>query len=96
MPLEDLNEMIGQTVLVGITYVDPDGGVVHQDQFAGVVQQVEPLVAIDRGADEAFTLPPDLGAFDRAQPGEYRLGTNGETVVDPDYVSTWTVRAPVT
>jgi len=53
-------------------------------------------VAIDRGADEAFTLPPDLGAFDRAQPGEYRLGTNGETVVDPDYVSTWTVRAPVT
>ena len=54
--------LIGQTVLVGITYVDQDGGVVDQDQFAGIVQTVEPLVAIDRGADEAFTLPPDLAA----------------------------------
>ena len=92
--LEDLREMIGQRVLVGITYLNAQGEVVDQDQFAGIVQAVEPLVAIDRGTDQAFTLPPEPDAFERGQPGEYKLRSTGETIVDPDYVSTWTVRAP--
>jgi hypothetical protein len=92
--LEDLNEMIGRRVLVGITYLDAQGEVVDQDEFAGIVQAVDPLVSLDRGADELFTLPPEPDAFDRGQPGEYKLRSTGETIVDPDYVSTWTVRAP--
>jgi hypothetical protein len=92
--LDDLSEMIGRRVLVGITYVDAQGVVVNQDQFAGIVQEVEPLVAIERGSGDPFTLPPEPAAFERAQAGEYRLRSSGETVIDPDFITTWTVRAP--
>jgi hypothetical protein len=81
-------------VLVGITYVDATGDVVGRDQFAGIVRAVDPTVSIDRGSSEPFTLPPDPSAFDRGQPGTYTLRTTGETVVDPEFVTTWTVRAP--
>ena len=96
MALEDLREMIGRRLLVGITYVDADEEVVDQVEYAGIVREVEPLVSIDQGADEPSTLPPEPAAFERAEPGEYRLRSTGEVVVDPDYISTWTVKAPPT
>ena len=86
--------MIGRRVLVGITYVDAQGEVVEQVQFMGIVQAVDPLVSVDTGADDPFTLPPEPNAFARGQPGVYTLRSPGESIVDPDYVSTWTVRAP--
>ena len=42
-------------------------------------------------AGEIFNLPPDLRSFERASPGEYRLKSTGEMVVDPDYLCTWTI-----
>jgi hypothetical protein len=57
------------------------------------VTSVDPLVAIDVGNDEPFTLPPEPDAFDVAGPGHYRL-QSGETIVDPDFLSTWRVIAP--
>jgi len=94
MTVEDLDELIGRRLLVGITYVDAEGEVVDQLQFAGIVREVDPLVSIERGDDDPFTLPPEPEAYERGQPGEYRLRATGEVVVDPDYVTTWTVRAP--
>jgi hypothetical protein len=92
--IEDLAEMIGHRVLVGITYLDARGDVVEQEQFAGTVRAVDPLVSIDRGAGEPFTLPPEPNALARGHPGTYRLRETGETVVDPDFVTTWTVHPP--
>lgn len=86
--------MVGQQLLVGITYVSADDEVVSQLEFAGLVREVDPLVSIDRGSEEPFTLPPEAAAFDRAEPGEYRLRSTGEVVVDPGFITTWTVRAP--
>lgn len=94
MAVEDLRAMVGKQLLVGVTYVNAEDEVVNQLQFAGIVLDVEPLVSIQRGAGEPFTLPPEPAAFDHAQPGEYQLRSTGETVVDPDYVTTWTVQAP--
>jgi hypothetical protein len=34
---------------------------------------------------DIFTLPPALEAFAPAPPGEYRLRSTGEVVVDPDF-----------
>jgi hypothetical protein len=91
----DLADMVGKRLLAGITYLDDAGEVVDRLQFAGTVLAVEPLVAIDRaGDDEPFTLPPDPDAYDPAGPGECRLHTTGEVVVDPDFLTTWTVQAP--
>ncbi len=94
MAITDLRQMIGKTVLVGITYLDSVEEIVDQVQFAGVVTSVDPLIAIEWGDAEPFTLPPEADAFDAADPGEYRLRSTGEVVVDPDYVTSWTVAAP--
>jgi hypothetical protein len=94
MAIEDLRDMVGKTLLVGITYLDASDQIVDRVEFAGVVTAVEPLVAIEWGDDDPFELPPDAEAFDLAGPGEYRLRSTGEIVVDPDYLTSWTVSAP--
>jgi hypothetical protein len=38
-----------------------------------------------------YWLPPDGRAFEEAPPGEYRLRSTGEVVIDPDYLATWTI-----
>ncbi|MDJ0767859.1 MAG: hypothetical protein QNJ12_03660 [Ilumatobacter sp.] len=94
MAIDDLGQLIGRSVLVSIRYLDADGEVASRLQFAGIVTAVDPLVEIDHGDDVPFTLLPEPDAFDPAPPGEYRLRESGETVVDPDVTSTWTVTPP--
>lgn|GEM_PF-6523666 len=93
--ISDLSQMIGKTLLVGITSLDSDGLVVERVQFAGAVIAVDPLVTIIRhGTSMAFTLPPSLDGFFFGVPGEYRLRDSGGIVVDPDFVTTWAVHNP--
>jgi hypothetical protein len=40
---------------------------------------------------DIFTLPPAPEAYAPAPPGEYRLKTTGEVVVDPDFTCTYEV-----
>ena len=90
VPADGLEALLGKRLLVGISYVKANGEVDEEVQFVGTVTSVDPLVAIDRGDGRTFTLPPDPDAFERAAPGEYRLRSTGEVVIDPDFVSTWT------
>lgn len=92
--LKDLDQMVGASLLVRITYLRPDDTVEHVAEFAGVVTSVDPLVQIERGGDRPFTLPPDADAFEVAVPGHYCLHSTGEIVVDPKYTTTWTVHPP--
>ena len=48
------------------------------------------------GLGETYRLPPDLRPLRRAAPGEYRLPTTGEMVIDPDLLCTWSVTKPRT
>jgi hypothetical protein len=89
--------MIGAVVLIGITRRSPAGD--EQEQMHGVIQSVDPDNGVEiilSGAREGETcrLPPDLGSFQPAPPGEYRLRSTGEVVVDPDYISQWTIEPP--
>jgi hypothetical protein len=95
-PISDLSELLGKSVLVGITRVDHQDELVGQDQFHGRVESLDDGLVHIRvaGSGDDFTLPPDASAFTRAQPGHYRLRATGEVVVDPDFTSSWTVRAP--
>lgn len=95
-PISELSELLGKSVLVGITRIDPRGEVVAQEQFHGVVISIdEGLVHLRvAGRDEHFSLPGDLTAFAPAKPVNYRLRATGEIVTDPDFTSSWTVRAP--
>lgn len=94
MGVQDLDQMVGASLLVRITYLRTDDTVEHIAEFTGVVTSVDPLVQIERGGDEPFTLPPEPDAFEIAEPGHYRLHSTGEIVVDPEYTTIWTVRPP--
>jgi hypothetical protein len=91
---EQLRELIGHRLLVGITYLDADGSVTATRQFCGQVLDVaDGVVVVERpGEAEPAVLPADAAAYRRAEPGSYTLAGTGETVRDPDFVSTWTLR----
>jgi hypothetical protein len=94
--------LVGRTVLLGLTFADAGGEVIEQTQRHGVIEEVD----ADRGIGvrlvgpglpwngELYRLPPTLSNFADAAPGSYRLRATGETVVDPDFTSTWEIRSP--
>jgi hypothetical protein len=94
---ETADDFVGQRVLVGITYVGPDGKVTKpQAQYHGRIVRVDKTAGIEIACEGArvgktMTLPPVLSALHLAKPGQYRLRSTGETVDDPDLTSTWTV-----
>ena len=100
--MTELHELVGKTLLIGLTFTDPDGDIVEQTQRHGVIETADSergvgtrLVAPGRPWDgEVYWLPPDLDAFNAAEPGVYRLHATGETVVDPDFTTTWEIQTP--
>ena len=46
---------------------------------------------IERDDASPFQLPPAPSVYYVAEPGEYRLRSTGELVVNPDFVTTWEV-----
>lgn len=83
-------------VLAGITKVDHAGNVVEQRQFHGRVARASTAegVILQTASGEEIWLPPDFDSYHPADPGEYRLRSTGEVVVNPDYTATWTVWPP--
>jgi hypothetical protein len=94
---DEATALLGSHVLVGLTYLRPDGETAHMLQFHGTVESVGDDVIEVRRADtgEIFTLPPAPDAFAPAPPGDYRLRSTGEVVVDPDFTCTMTVHLAV-
>jgi hypothetical protein len=92
--LEYLELMVGKRLLVRITYVGSGDSSDEKVQFVGVVTDVDPVVMIDHGMAEPFSLPAERDAYDEAPPGHYTLHDTGEVVEDPDFMTTWTVNPP--
>lgn len=94
---EEADGLVGLLVLVGITYVEPDGETVtSQVQAWGRIVNAAPegISITCEGKTwegQTMTLPPDLQALQPADPGRYTLGSTGEMVVDPDLTTRWTV-----
>jgi hypothetical protein len=89
-------ELIGTHLLVGLTHVDHAGNVLSKEQFHGKVIRAsveEGVILVDADGREHW-VPLDREAFRPADPGEYRLRSTGEVVVDPTWLATWTVRPP--
>ena len=92
--MELARELPSKRVLVGISYLSPDGRVVEQKQFFGRVEVADPSIGIvlaleGKRLGEKYVLPPDTRPFVVAPPGEYALRSTGEVVVDPDYTVTY-------
>ena len=98
MTLVGSEKFIGKRVLIGITYHDHQEKFLEQKQYYGVIErinQTEGVVVRLNNTDEEFFLPPQLESLEEAKPGEYRLRSTGEVVVDPDFLTKWTrTKAP--
>jgi hypothetical protein len=100
--MPDHDDLVGKTILLGLTFADSDGNIVERVQRHGVVESADPeegvavrLVAPGQSWDgELYRLPPDLSNVSEASPGAYRLRSTGETIVDPDFISSWEIRSP--
>ena len=88
--------LVGKYVLVGVTYTDDRDEPVGQKQYHGRIVRAnarEGVVIVQQSGDE-MRLPPFLKAFQPARPGEYRIRSTGEVVMNPDYTCTWSVKEP--
>jgi hypothetical protein len=91
------NSVLGKRVLVGITRLSRSEEVLSTEQFHGEIiraSRADGIIVRLSGTDEERWLPPDLSRLESAKPGEYRLRSTGEVVVDPDFVSMWTLYPP--
>lgn len=89
------SDLIGKVILIGLTYYTDDDVFIEQKQFWGTVTEANDwriLVKLNNG--ELFSLPPDLSSTRIAPPGEYRLRSTGEIIVDPDFLTTWNINRP--
>ena len=89
------SDLIGKTILIGLTYYTADNIFIEQKQHWGTVIEANAtqiLVKLNNG--EIFTLPPDLSSTNIAPPGEYRLRSTGEIIMNPDYLTTWNINRP--
>jgi len=91
-----LKSMIGLRVLAGLTYCDAEGNPIEQKQFYGVIESISEKGVVLKHPETGvtFNLPPDLSNYKKASPGEYRLRSTGEVVVNPDILTTWVVEKP--
>jgi hypothetical protein len=96
---EIARELIDCLVLVGITYIFPDGSLSEQHQLFGHVVAADPTDGIElrlagRYAGKKYRLPPDTRALRRAPPGQYQLKSTSDVVSNPDYTCAWTIPGP--
>ena len=99
---DDADWLVGKYALVGIVHVAADGATVTaQDQYHGRIESADQekgfeLACEGEWAGQTMTLPPDLAAFRRAEPGEYRLKSSADVVIDPDVLASWSIVEPAT
>jgi hypothetical protein len=90
---EQVQKVLGKTVLVGVTHRTLNDEVASLEQFHGKVLRVSRnegmILQLPTGAER--TIPPDLSRLEVASPGNYRLKVTGEVVVDPDFTAMWTI-----
>ncbi len=97
IPLNEItfSDLIGKTILIGLTYYTADDEFIEQKQYWGtVIESNENRIVVMLNDGEILGLPPDLSSTKIAPPGEYRLRSTGEVVVNPDYLTTWNINRP--
>ena len=76
--------------------VDRAGKVVTRRQFHGKVIRAsiaDGVTLVDAAGCEHW-LPLERDAYEPAEPGEYELRSTGEVVIDPTWLTRWTIYPP--
>lgn len=89
------DDLIGKVLLIGLTYYSHDKIFIEQRQYWGtVIESNKTAICVKQKNGEIFRLPPDLSSTKLAPPGEYRLKSTGEVVINPDFLATWIIYNP--
>jgi hypothetical protein len=93
---ERLPTLVGRTVLLGITILSSGGEELERHQLHGAIRGMEsPFgLVVELAGGGLLDLPPTFALLDEAPPGDYRLRSTGEVVVNPDLMSVVTVSLP--
>lgn len=94
MTWEDLQDYFkGKYFLIGLTFIDEDGGLIEQYQTNGTVQELDDdgLIKIIRSDGSIFRMPYDEDTIGEAEKGEYREKATGQIIKDPDFIMTWQI-----
>ncbi len=91
-----MENFIGKSCVIGLSYYDVEGGLIKQNLVAGTVSQISQdegirieLVRADGACGATFMLPAEMGCWFAAPAGRYHCGTT--TVENPDYLVTWDI-----
>ena len=90
-------QMINKHIIVGITIKNHDGTLLEQKQMHGDIIRInekEGIVIKLHNSDTEYKLPPHLNSVQVAPEGEYRFKSTGEIVVNPDFMTSWTITRP--
>ncbi|MFL0811452.1 MAG: hypothetical protein K6L76_13620 [Agarilytica sp.] len=92
--MKSIDNLINKIILIGITILDDNDELITQIQVYGPVIKVnaDGIVILRNQTKSEFSIPPDFENLLEAKSGEYNLRSTGETVINPDYLSSWTVR----
>jgi hypothetical protein len=85
-------DMIGKVVLVGVTVRNRAEEVLREEQYYGTILRIsekDGLIIRRSDSGEEMWLPPALEWYKQAAPGEYRLRSTGQVVVNPDFLATF-------
>ncbi|MER2253358.1 hypothetical protein ABS772_25880 [Methylorubrum podarium] len=91
------DDLIGSSLLVGLTYVDSEGVLLSREQVFGIVETVDAQAGIvirTRDEGEPFTVAPLLEAIEVGEPGLYQLADQDRIVENPDFTALFTVTKP--
>jgi len=84
-------DLIGRSIIVGITYEDHAHRPVKEEQYHGTIIRLslEEGIVIQTAAGTEKALPPDLRSVLGTRSGPYRLRSTGEVITDAELQSTW-------
>ena len=93
---ELLNALVGQRIIVGMSWLDASGAQTAQSQFHGLIfaASLEDGVPVRTTDGTVHSMPPLPEAYQPAPPGQYREYSSGEWVTDPDLWVMWAVHDP--
>lgn len=92
-----VRQLVGKTVLIGVTYQSHDGQLLERKQFFGPIKEINRergIVIRDEITDAEYCLPPDLQQLHPARKGKYTLKASGRVITNPDYTTQWFRTAP--
>lgn len=94
---EFARDIIGQSLLVGISRLSSDGELIGREQVFGEIVSVDERNGIEikkRVDGTIFTIAPMITAIMPADPGRYELTDSDEIIDDPDFTLRLTLTEP--